>query len=328
MEKPMNCSLPTLKIFLSLTLFFYLNVLAFSQNLVPNGGFEEGITCPSFVGNVTEECAHWYASIAAPIGLLPTPDWFHTCSDVELYSPPELVFGYQLPYSGEGFIALYSYNGEQNNYREIIGVELIAPLVVGNSYLVEFMVSGVERPGVVVGSNNLGFNFSTNQFYSYLEFPINLSHYTTEDILPIGEWTAISEVFVADSTYNYLHIGNFYDNLNTVIDTSIPGSKSYYAIENVSVTELLSSDGYSKLENNLSIYPNPVHTKLTLESINRNLEISKIVIKALDGATIRSYELNARVAQYELDLSTLHQGLFILQIVTPKTTYYEKFIKF
>ncbi|MCZ4410637.1 T9SS type A sorting domain-containing protein [Cryomorphaceae bacterium 1068] len=303
------------------------SVNGLAQNLVPNGGFEEGINCPTQAANVTLECADWYASIAAPEQELPTPEWYHTCSEIDLLSPPELAFGNESPFSGEGIIGLYTYY-IQDNYREIVGVELIEPLEIGMSYLVELSVSGMELEGTNVSSNNIGFNFSTHEFYDILGFPINSSHYTSESIIPIEGWTTISEVFVADSSYNYLHIGNFYDDENTLADLSeLPFGRAYYAIDEVSVTPVLSVANQKKGRDSFKVFPNPASSVLNIEKSDNSKSISEIAILNLNGMLIKQFNINQRKLEYQIDISSLNQGLYILKIITPKNSYNERFVK-
>ena len=145
------------------SLFLCLGLYA--QNLVPNGGFEEFFVCPISYGNVTAECSEWYASIINLDGLDPTPDWYHTCSEIDALSPPEAGFGLQMPFEGDAFCGFYIHNGTFPESREYIGVELIEPLNVGDNYLVEFRFCNYTFPQIGVQCNNLGFNFSTSAFY-------------------------------------------------------------------------------------------------------------------------------------------------------------------
>jgi len=82
-----------------LLIFIFTSSLVYGQNLIPNGSFEEGVNCPTQVGNVTLECANWYASLIANEGPNPTPEWFHECSEFVLLAPPDIAFGMLKPFS-------------------------------------------------------------------------------------------------------------------------------------------------------------------------------------------------------------------------------------
>ena len=74
------------------------------QNLVPNGSFEEGVVCPTFLGTLDTECANWFGSMTAAEGeVWSTPDWYHDCSEVDFMSPPEVFLGVREPAEGIGY---------------------------------------------------------------------------------------------------------------------------------------------------------------------------------------------------------------------------------
>jgi hypothetical protein len=294
-----------------------------AQNLVPNGSFEEGITCPSFVGNVTEECAFWYGSLIDEAEADPTPDWFHTCSEFELLSPPQIAFGIQIPFDGGGYLGVVAFSRNFSNYRELIGIALTEPLVIGESYLVEFQISATSTPGNAVWCNNIGFNFSTHPSYTTNSFPPNSSHFAIDTIIPeSSEWTQVSEIFIPDSSYNYFHIGNFYTDSNT--DTLQSGLSAYFLIDQVNITQSL----FSSIEDELkfSLFPNPATDILTVRSFsnteNMNFEIIDIIGKVIASGTIEKSNTISTI-----NVSHLNSGIYFLNLVTSKTKTNEVFIK-
>ncbi|MCZ4410781.1 T9SS type A sorting domain-containing protein, partial [Cryomorphaceae bacterium 1068] len=298
-----------------------------AQNLIPNGGFEEGITCPSFVGNVTEECANWYGSLLNNEDDDPTPDWFHTCAEFESLTPPEVAFGYQNTYEGNGYAGIVTYGTNDSDYRETIAVQLLENLIVGQTYLVEFKISSLPNNDIGIGTNNIGYNFSTHPYYLVQNFPINSSHFNIDTVIPLSDsWYSVSEVFIADSTYSYFHLGNFFDASSINTEFGSPNSfMGYYVIDNVSITPILSNS----LESfqHFKLYPNPARSILTIENLQNSTNISEIAVLKINGTRVERFNFSQRNIQYELDISSLSQGLYILQIITPKTMYYEKFIK-
>ena len=258
----------------------------------------------------------------------PTPDWFHTCSEIEGYSPPQVAFGTQEPQDGGGYVGIGAYTTNNPNYREVVGVELTEPLMVNTSYLVEFYVSNITFPEFAIASNKMGFNFSTHQFYNLEIFPLNTSHYSVEEIIPLSdEWYLISHVFTADSAYNYLHIGNFYSDENTAIDTSINNSgKSYYVIDNVSVSSLLSNNDVLSERKECRIYPNPVDQDITVW-VPDDTPIQIIRLISATGKVVKVTYFNNFESKIKMNTAYLTAGAYILQIVTPKTSYNETFIK-
>ncbi|MCA1761422.1 MAG: T9SS type A sorting domain-containing protein [Cryomorphaceae bacterium] len=314
--------------------FFVLGMAGFSviasgQNLVPNGSFEEGINCPTQVGNVTLECADWYASLLSDPSSEPTPDWFHTCSDVDLLSPPEVVFGFQEPSDGQGYIGLIGYaSGISNsNYREIVAVELTEPMVINNEYLITFDVSSIAPVGTSIFSNKFGFNFATHPFYELENFPINTSHYYLEEIIG-NEWVQVAQTFIADSTYSYLHLGNFFDDENTQLDpNTADNTRSYYAIDNVSIEQILSSSTeVGERKSTISIYPNPTFDLVTI-SINPVFLIESVFLCGMDGRIIQHNKVGNQNESISLDLSDCAKGIYIVKVETIKNTYHETIVK-
>jgi hypothetical protein len=235
-----------------------------------------------------------------------------------------------MPQDGEGYAGLLTLSVSvlSPNYREIIGVELTQPLVSGNTYLVEFYVSNMSQPEIAIATNKIGFNFSTHQYYNSEAFPINTSHYAVEEIIPLShEWTLISHYFTADSAYNYLHIGSFYDDENTLVDLSSDNpQRAYYAVDNVSVYSTLSNNDQDLSKDNFVAFPNPSSEILTIELKNPD-EIKAIRFYDTTGQLVHVYGNSGYSSQTDLDVSHLLRGVYMIQIETRKTVYYEKIIK-
>lgn len=306
-------------------LAFFLYSISSGQNLVPNGGFEEGVEdCPIFIGGFNDECALWYSSISShPDSLESSPDWFHECSEEDVLSPPEISFGTQIPFEGSGYAGLVAFAAPLEDFREIIGVELIEPLSIGQSYLVQFRYSLTSTPGNAIWCNNLGFNFSTHQNYLASEFPINQSHFSIDSIIPeSNEWSTVSQIFTADSAYTFFHIGNFYDDNNTA--TLFDGFSSYFLIDEVSISETLSSS-MSDLKNFCSVFPNPTrdHLSVTFSVATR---MSYRVVN-MQGVVLLNRSHQAPQERFSIDLNKLKPGYHILEIITPKTSFHETIIK-
>jgi hypothetical protein len=246
-----------------------------------------------------------------------------------LLAPPEVAFGSQAPFEGGGYAGLIGFSLVTEDGRELIAVELTTPLTIGNSYLVEFKVSNFYFPDFVVTSNRLGFNFSSHPYYNLGGFPLNTSHYSEPDIIPItGEWHTISQLFIADSAYQYFHIGNFYDddNTNYIADSPSP-DLSYYAIDDVSVSIAVSNGHYEKRQRNIvTVFPNPSSEKVTVTLKNGDA-IEGINVITYDGILVHSNVFNSRESSIESDISILPSGQYIIQVVTNKTTYNETLIK-
>jgi hypothetical protein len=148
----------------------------------------------------------------------------------------------------------------------------------------------------------------------------NTSHlHSTSIITDTINWTTIEGSFIADSTYKYLIIGNFYDDEHT--STSSFSGIAYYYIDEVCVsTDSTTCTIPSGLQENkynnslISIYPNPSTNELTIDSrLNQIvfLELYDMTGTKRTTATIY-YSINT------LDLSGLVSGLYFYKIVDLK----------
>jgi len=78
----------------------------------------------------------------------------------------------------------------------------------------------------------------------------------------------------------------------------------------------------SALDKTVKIYPNPAHEKINLEYDN-NLNIQKIQLLDLSGKVIKSYKKDYN----SLDVSDIHNGEYILNIITNKGKTTKKILK-
>jgi len=104
---------------------------------------------------------------------------------------------------------------------------------------VRIKVSSANKIGQRCATNKTGVLFSTVP-YSYSNPPPrnNFAHiYTDSIITDTAGWTTISGTFVADSAYEYIIIGNFFDNshTDTLLFDSLTFCVPYYYIDDVCV---------------------------------------------------------------------------------------------
>ncbi len=312
---------------------------AVCQNLVPNGSFEEGAEgyeCPNYIGFFDLECAHWYASIQDPTldwENWPNPDWFHTCSSIDALSPPNVAFGgYQVPFDGEGYAGICTFNPNVNsipeleNYREYIGVELSEPLAVGQNYLVEFKIARLTA----FASDKMGFKFTT---YPYFESAAaatdNFAHFFIDSVITDTlNWLEVSTEFTADSAYSHFHIGNFFDDEHTtVIYYWEYGSCAYYVVDDVKISTHLNSTVSRDEPNEIKVFPNPTNHRVHIKCPNHE-RIESVQIHSMKGVCIYDANLSKGNSNYcTIDLSGLPQGIHSLRIKTDKSTYHDRIVK-
>ena len=72
----------------------------------------------------------------------------------------------------------------------------------------------------------------------------------------------------------------------------------------------------------LTVYPNPVHQTIYLESV---LNLEKVRLIGIEGRVIQEVQPNK--LQTSLDVSTLPQGIYFLEIYSPKGKVVKRIVK-
>lgn len=295
---------------------------SFAQiNLVPNPSFEDTVYCP-FGTNQIDACANW-------LNFGNSPDYFNTCSN-PAFAVPNSIFGFQYPHTGDAMAGSIFYLRPNHpsgpNYREPIGIELINNLTVGQKYFVSFYVVNAEVNFGSVACNKIGANFSTVPFDSCCPIPtLNIAKlYSDSVIVDTLDWYKISGSFIADSTYQYLVISNFFEDINTdTIVTSPFPTLAYYYIDDVCVTtDSLFNETWTGLdqismENEMiRIFPNPTTDFISLESTSL---ITRYDVFSSLGQLL-TYKSNLFSHSLKIDLRSLQRGIYILKLYTTHQT--------
>lgn len=189
-------------IFLVQVFFLFCSYDSFSQNLIPNAGFEHITECPIKEGidGQIYRAIGWFSANRA------TPDLFHVCNHTNV-GVPKNYMGSQSPFAGDAYAGILV-SGE---WREYISVRLRQPLKAGQKYYVSAYVSISPRSENAI--YDLGFYFSPKQLYR--NTPIPISDIEPQVILPKGnfiterEWTLIDGTFTAKGGEQWITIGNF-----------------------------------------------------------------------------------------------------------------------
>lgn len=225
--------------------FIFLTVLpckfSTGQELVSNGDFETYTNCPYYVSQI-----HFAEGWSRPTE--GTPDYFNAClTTLWSLGVPGNQFGDENAHSGNGYAGFYAFYSNSpfitvpDNDREYVSTTLVETMEIGKTYSVEFFVSLSEasKYGVEV----LGLLFSTEVPHREDEFAITLHpqiiYWDAEELANKIGWTKISACFVADSAYQFLTIGNFYNGTNTIatfVDSQTSNIHySYYYVDDISV---------------------------------------------------------------------------------------------
>ena len=212
-------------------LFCFFLVNGYGQNLVPNGDFEGFSNCPIGPGQLNFAIP-WTDPTNA------SSDYYNGCNPLTM--PCQAGCGYyQYPHSGIGYAAI---EGAYNYGREYIQVHLLSSLVNNKCYYVEFFINHANSSQF--GINNMGAYLSDTAITSQYTGSLNIN---PQILLPGNpvisdtiNWTKIYGLYQANGGENYITIGNFKNNANTiyqVIDSSFPAD-AYYSIDDVSMYEI------------------------------------------------------------------------------------------
>lgn len=212
-----------------------------AQNLVPNGDFETYNLCPTFYNTGGPlQCQPWFRATGG------TPDYFNACHSSGIVGVPNNICGIQPAHSGDAYIGTMLYYTIIDDYREYPEVKLTSPLIAGTTYVVSFWYS---LSGYSCTSDRLGVYLNNVQvtvpaIYTTLPFSPQLEL----DDVPINdtEWKLFSQCYVAGGGEQYLLIGNFYPDAQTVFGTGCPPingyTGSYLYIDDVSVQAAIAPD--------------------------------------------------------------------------------------
>ncbi|MEM8527406.1 MAG: OmpA family protein [Bacteroidota bacterium] len=200
---------------------FLFQIITFStaQNLVPNPSFER-------VNEITDRWMGTFSKFnrAMKFWNSPTqgsPDLFFLKVKDKMIPPRK---GYDLkpyfPRSGKMMVGIKTYGceGRVMHCKEYLQIALKQPLKIGVEYYLEFYVNPMYT-GIL--SNNIGAAFSmkkVRQLYDEGLYEYEAKVNEEKTISYNGEWQKVSGKFIADSTYRYLMIGNFYKDNRTNVD--------------------------------------------------------------------------------------------------------------
>lgn len=292
---------------------FSLKVYA-QINLVPNGSFEDTVSCPTMGGQVTK-CKFWH-DVAA------TPDYYHTCCTTPQFSVPNNTFGFQYPATGDAFMGINVYDLGDTNYREIIGSYLNNQLAIGTKYFVHFKVSFSAGffQAVNIATNRIGILLSTVDFLINSPPISNFSQVYSDSIISdsLG-WTSVRGSFIADSAFTFISIGNFFRNYVTDTINLNPNNrtKGYYYIDDVCLSDdsifceqWISSTNLSNSTTiGINVYPNPFQREITINDIP--LDCFKLELFDSTGMLFFKKEFKNE-NKLSLNLGSLSNGIYLL----------------
>ncbi|MGK7392739.1 MAG: gliding motility-associated C-terminal domain-containing protein [Candidatus Cyclobacteriaceae bacterium M2_1C_046] len=215
-----------------------------SQNLIPNPGFEEYkyLSCNprDFIEDFVE---HWSQPLGTSTDYWHESQYFSDDNCNRLWTKPSFPAN-----SGQAMIGIFTYvyigDNAKSNYREYIQTKLKNKTKEGQVYNVEFFYRTDNKYDWI--NNNLGFYFSTDLIDEKKDdSPSILSYnpqFKIDSILQKSDnWIKVSSCFFSEKSYEFVTIGNFYDDTVNIIQGTdkVKGvAGAYYYLDDISITEL------------------------------------------------------------------------------------------
>ncbi len=282
-------------------LFFFHTQILFSQNLIPNSGFE----------NYSDELIRQHGLLTIYFN---QTGW-KSFGSIDLFSRvnetvPCNQFGKTCPVSGK------AYMGMNAAYpREIAQTPLKKSLEKNKTYCISFYVSTSFKTDTAVKLRVLFSDTLVVNFSGFVFFPKTIA--LTECATEMDSWKKVSAVYKADGGEKYFIIGNFDDEHDPVKSKNHTWHDSYYFVDDVSVKELNSGEScdcnaetiseFFPLENEkckcaltpLKIERKPLPVNVFFETAEHNLDQSALLkLDSLIGILNQKTKLKAVISGY------------------------------
>jgi len=293
-----------------------------AQNLVPNHSFELRDTCL--------EVNTAYTIDTGPLGWFSaggTGDYFMNCIPYGGFNGvPLSSVAFQNPQQGEAYVGLVTYQ-QSPEVREYFMIELTQAMMIGQTYFASFHANAawngnLPYPPMFLASSHVGMLFTT-QPISWVNgdpWPTggNFANvYHPWLITDTVGWTLVSGSFVADSAYQYLMIGNHFD--NTLTDTlhfaDFPWNpRAYTLIDNVCVSTepkgcALALGVADYWLDAVSLFPNPANGEVGLSGVPPGTRLT-----IHDGMGRLVLREEAIACTWRMNASAWARGAYVLRL--------------
>ena len=304
-------------------------------NLVSNGSFEEHDTCLAVLGFYTETDGPlgWFSASGSP-------DYYQGClPNGSANGIPQSYYTFQYPQEGEYFVGLVSYQ-QQYGLREYIMAQLLQPLVTGQTYYVSFYASAgwngsLANPELYIAASNIGalFTMQPRPWSNGDAWPVpgNFAHvYHPWVIADTVNWVLVSGSFVADSAYQYVMLGNHFNNALT---DSVHFAQyawlpsAYTLLDNVCVSTdplgcPLALAGPQETQFALPrLYPNPAQCEVGLSGVGFDAEVWVV-----DVLGRRVWQGRSGSEMLRLDVRDWPRGSYVLRLQAKGGSHSFKFV--
>lgn len=208
------------------------------QNLLENGSFEEYEYCPDSWAQVDGNVLGWSTCAL-------TPDYFNTCRSSSDFGVPANWLGYQWAADGNGYVGVITYQWNTPHVREYLCAQLDMPLTIGVPVFLSMRLAiggyGSYPNSAEWTSKGAGMLLSTQPFEwaSETPFPNGAQLYSDEVLMDTSNWVFLNTMYVPDSAYEFVNIGNFFeDSLSSIrqLDSNGGFAFAYIFVDDVCVS--------------------------------------------------------------------------------------------
>lgn len=328
------------------SLLFFVPLRCEAQNLVPNPSFELVDTCPVFpaVLNYNPESRpnDWFSFSGSP-------DYFNACEGANAFGGvPQNILTFQHAQDGQAYSGMLAWLPQ--DHREMIGAELIEPLIIGQTYYGSFWANAAYGGNGTVfaagACNHMGMLLTMEPYYWTPTQPVfppefglrNYAQIKSDSVISdTVSWTLISGSFVADSAYRYVVIGNHFDNANTtarairLVDTVqiwVDTTQAYVMVDNICLTTdhngcRTSTEIITRSDPAFNLWPDPCSAEFSLRW--NGIQQKKVYVVDQLGRTVFQCRVMGG-SGITIPVNDWAGGLYIVQVIGEGMKYSRKFI--
>jgi hypothetical protein len=178
----------------------------------------------------------------------------------------------------------------------------------------------------------MGIRFSTVSFSSSPAPIDNFAHiYNPNVITDTLNWTTISGTVTADSAYQYVNIGNFFDDTNTSVvymQDTLYDQAAYYFIDDVYIANISTGvEEFSNEDLSFIVYPLPFSESVNILISENSLSTeASVQLFNFSGEKMVDSTFNLKENKIVLERNDLISGIYFLKIKSGKKVYTKKVI--
>lgn len=261
-----------------------------------------------------------------------SPDYFHACDDGGLTDVPNNMVGYQVAATGSGYAGVITWTSNSPNNREHFGTMLSEPLQIGIPVYVSFKLS--PTTGGLIADHNMiwtasgaGLRFTMDQYLQNQAEPLSNNSAIHMPFVPLDtvNWYQVSGVFVPDSAYEHVVLGNFYDESQVITEIlNLNGTymSAYVYFDDICVSY---EAEYCNIKTNLVsnnasdfvVFPNPFDKQITIKFSKLNTYDLDYHLLDLQGRLVMNGSISTGSGSFEVNATSLKAGSYILKLITP-----------